>query len=576
MSNDRSKNKVNNQEIINEIKLMLESNDQQLSEREICTMISLKYEKKVETIRSLWKYKKKKKNKQHGNQLLTDEDESILVGVLEAFSLSHSPLSKTRFLSLVKKFHSFPSGWTGFDWYRSFLKRHKTSLSSRTVQAIQEERVSRTVLEDTKSFIEVVGNFLSGHYFSSEVIVNADETRISIKGNLFGTEYVESTKKYKSTHKSKKNTKTAGLVVFASAAGNILLSVYLLPTTFNKNHDIGTASYSIYNTNRVFRKDWQRLYLFTENGYLNDEAWNEIMESYISLTRNIWPGLHNVLFLDRLGAHMQPETVKKCLDNNIHTLFLVANSSHFMQPLDDNIFTNYKRVLSKKSREYIEAAALHNQKITDTLVAVSPETEKEAFTKQAITSSFMNTGIWPFNPTVLLANAEINSPQKNENEPPEELSIEDKARKAALLVLETNIPVTKTKKIKFKVKKNKVYTPQELFDLEEQQELEKCKLREEKEQRGIIRQEKKRKRDEELKQKETERIAKKQKKIEEKQEKETVNTCRVCARRRNRSKNWISCKNCGKWWLCADCFRKTDEMKEHEKICSYQNEILVV
>jgi hypothetical protein len=103
-------------------------------------------------------------------------------------------------------------------------------------------------------------------------VVNADETRLSIKGNLFCTEYIESADKKKFTHKYNKSGKTAGLLVFASAAGKIILSVYLIPTEFNQENE-GTSHTPVYNKPYLLRGDWQRIYIYTDKGYITDEAW---------------------------------------------------------------------------------------------------------------------------------------------------------------------------------------------------------------------------------------------------------------------------------------------------------------
>jgi hypothetical protein len=82
-----------------EISNIVENNgNAKKSEREICTEIAEKYEMNSEAVRSIWKRHKSNKDGTHGNQLISNTDELVLVGVLEGFSLSHSPLSKQKFL----------------------------------------------------------------------------------------------------------------------------------------------------------------------------------------------------------------------------------------------------------------------------------------------------------------------------------------------------------------------------------------------------------------------------------------------------------------------------------------------
>jgi hypothetical protein len=118
--------------------------------------------------------------------------------------------------------------------YVRFISRHKGSLNSCTVQAIQSERVSTDVYSNTQIFVSIYEKYIQDFNFNADTIVNADETRLSIKENLFCSEYIESTKKKKNTHKQRKEKKTAGLLVFATASGKTILSVYLIPAEFNE------------------------------------------------------------------------------------------------------------------------------------------------------------------------------------------------------------------------------------------------------------------------------------------------------------------------------------------------------
>jgi hypothetical protein len=131
---------------------------------------------------------------------------------------------------------------------------------------------------------------------------------LASRGNLFDVEYIESASKPKFTHKSKRSGKTAGLLTFASANGEVVLSVYLLPAKFNEQLS-GTSDAIVYNKPYLLRGDWERCYMFTDKGYMSDEAWNNIMEVYCKLARKRWGDVWSVLLLDKLGSHMQPKCI---------------------------------------------------------------------------------------------------------------------------------------------------------------------------------------------------------------------------------------------------------------------------
>jgi rubrerythrin len=511
--------------------------------------------------------------KSHGNQILTDSQEAILVGVLEAFSLKHTPLSKTLFLKMVKTEYNLPADWLGKHWYKGFLDRHKDKLQQGVVKAIKEERVAPSVLTDTKKFISIADKYLTEYHFSDKVIINADETRLTIKGNVFINEYIESTKKEKLTHKGPNSSQSASVVVFEAANGQVILSVYILPAIF-KEDNMSNISISLYHMQYVKRGDWERFYMFTDTGYLDTESWKVIIKYYNSLTQRLWPGVHNLLLLDKLSIHMQADLVKQCLENGVHTLFFPANTSHFIQPLDNVMFTNFKKVFYKEVADWMSKSVLHHKKLITALIAVAPVAELKAFTPTVIKSSFSNTGIYPWNSKLILQHATLNNVEEKESVKNSTLSVADEARKAAMLVLEETMPEKKVKQLKVRVTKNQLYTSQDLIDWDEKRQLEVKQVQEEKEQKKRKRDEKKQQREEQQTLKREEREEKRLKRIEKKVEvlkkkehKKVVNTCRVCAVVWKGSKKWMGCEWCQEWWLCQDCFRTTNEMVEHEKLC---------
>src|SRR2546423_1295445 len=112
---------------------------------------------------------------------------------------------------------------------------------------------------------------------------------------------IESVKKKKKTQKSTKKFKTGGLLTFATANGSVILSVYVLPAEF-KDKDHTTSAFPLYHVERYKRGDWHRLYLFTDTGFMNSQAWNAIMQFYIPLTKQMFPGINSLLLLDKLSS----------------------------------------------------------------------------------------------------------------------------------------------------------------------------------------------------------------------------------------------------------------------------------
>lgn len=214
---------------------------------------------------------------------------------------------------------------------------------------------------------------------------------------------------------------------------------------------------------------------------------------------------------------MQPNIVKDCLEQKVHTMFLVANSSHFLQPLDDLMYTNFKKVLSENARKpYVEESKLSKESLTDVLIAVAPTTEEQAFTTSVITASFQRTGIWPFNPEIILNRAQLNCATQEKAKDVDTVSIEDCAKQITLMVLEEKKPPTKTRKIKTKVSLGAAYTPDQLFELHEKRQNQKEKEQKEKEIRQKEREEKKKRKLEDDQRKKEEQESRKRQRLEKK------------------------------------------------------------
>ena len=54
------------------------------------------------------------------HQLLTDEQEQILLGVIRGFSLSNQALSVCQIINLARVHFKLGDGWEGYSWYRGF------------------------------------------------------------------------------------------------------------------------------------------------------------------------------------------------------------------------------------------------------------------------------------------------------------------------------------------------------------------------------------------------------------------------------------------------------------------------
>ena len=116
-----------------------------------------------------------------------------------------------------------------------------------------------------------------------------------------------------------------------------------------------------------------------------------------------FPGRDAVLIFDRLAVHLDVELVSLLLKNNIYCLFIPAKSSHLIQPLDQYVFANFKKVIRSKIFELnISNTPITEEKFDKIIM----EAEIEAFKPNVVKKSFECVGLYPPNKKVMMEKVE--------------------------------------------------------------------------------------------------------------------------------------------------------------------------
>jgi hypothetical protein len=117
------------------------------------------------------------------------------------------------------------------------------------------------------------------------------------------------------------------------------------------------------------------------------------------------PGVDQQLYLDRLGAHLDPIMVRHALQHGLHVCWYPPDCSEFLQPCDDVMFATFKRTLATSVRS-CDVTCLLSQLPAHALVMTFLSTALGKCTAEAVVRrSFLNTGIFPFDPSRIRNNA---------------------------------------------------------------------------------------------------------------------------------------------------------------------------
>ena len=209
---------------------------------------------------------------------------------------------------------------------------------------------------------------------------------------------------------------------------------------------------SKYNT----RANYPRYFAWTESGYSNSTIHHEIMMQFAELWHENETDKYCFLFGDQLAAHKMEDTVIDTFDMRVMSFLLPVNSSHFLQPLDDTAFANFKCQLNRNAFELNDAFMFSPNEVQALLNSLCYEAEQSAFLKRVIKRCFMNTGLCPWDPARIMRLARENI---GESEKDTKHKYLEAMAKAAAFKERHKPKLDKVETGKVKIKSNTLFSP---------------------------------------------------------------------------------------------------------------------
>lgn len=126
---------------------------------------------------------------------------------------------------------------------------------------------------------------------------------------------------------------------------------------------------------------------------------------YLPETQPQNPNDWRLLVLDEHGSHETTEFMCHCKINRVQLLYLPPHTSHKTQPLDRSVFSPLKNYFRKatKSLAHCKASAPANKQ---RFLLCYRAASRLGCSDKNIRSGFKKTGIWPYNPSVILDDPE--------------------------------------------------------------------------------------------------------------------------------------------------------------------------
>jgi hypothetical protein len=499
--------------------------------------------------------------------LLTDDEEEVLVSFMLAQDLEVQPVNRKYICDKVREWKKLDSNWNSWRWWKGFVKRNSRYFSCRQGKALDKKRHTDKLVSNTEAFIEWYQNVLEKHKTTARWILNADESPLKIEPReLIDAVCVRSSSKRADILMPKLKGHVSVLPI-VSASGEVWLSVYILKAkkTSSASDTRVVLGFTPEKRSRIQRSDWKRMYMGTEAGFINSDAWKNTMMELERVIRPFWGSEKVILVVDNATPHKSLDAIKWMHEHNMYMVYLPPNTSHLLQPLDQEAFANWKRhlLLEVKSVNPIRFQTVES--LTEVLIQMGAKAERKAFTKKILVGCWRKTGLYPFDPDVVrgrvvegVENKCIESRTPDPTMNPTMMGLVELFRR-------DNQEIGKAigKKVCVRVQRDTPFTSEMLEELSAKQEAEKRLRIERGEQKKEARKALQLKRKREM---ETKKAAAEERKMA-KRRKRVEDSCRVCDKLWSGAKSWIGCEHCD-WWVCTACSKEQgnfEKLQRHEE-----------
>ena len=232
-----------------------------------------------------------------------------------------------------------------------------------------------------------LGELLQEKRLPPWAIFNYDECRLVTQGSRLAVKRVHAADRERANVASSRGTTVASLQSIVAGDGAPFLSVYIFRARFTGD-DFGAADFVLYRCQSRTMSSWPRFYGRTDTGFLNAATFGAVMDLFCHEGEVRTPGRECLLLGDRLRAHRQVEVVRSALKHRVTCWWLVENTSHFWQVLDDKCLACVKKNLPVLSDQNIADALLTNKSARDCVFQAAYVAERLIFTHTTIRASF--------------------------------------------------------------------------------------------------------------------------------------------------------------------------------------------
>ncbi|KAI6778341.1 transposase [Emericellopsis cladophorae] len=138
----------------------------------------------------------------------------------------------------------------------------------------------------------------------------------------------------------------------------------------------------------------------SSSGYSNDQIALSWIKHFDEHTAGAATSAYRLLVIDGHGSHHTKEFIGYCAKKRIIPFALPPHLTHLLQPLDVVVFQPLKHYHAKALDVIIRDGVVNVTKLE--FLSLIEGVRRQAFTAKTIKSAFKKTGIWPFDPDLVI------------------------------------------------------------------------------------------------------------------------------------------------------------------------------
>jgi len=183
------------------------------------------------------------------------------------------------------------------------MRRHESEIRLAVTKGLDIQRLTSDLSESIEQFCIDFEQFIREHNLRETCIFNADETSMIVGSSTKFSMKVVAKKISRLGTLMNKMKSHITMKPFINAAGRAIMIVYILQMPKTKS-SIGIIGFSVEKCSYSLRGSIQQYYVFTENGFMTNKAWENIMVVFSQQVRIGEPTSDMALITDRPPSHL--------------------------------------------------------------------------------------------------------------------------------------------------------------------------------------------------------------------------------------------------------------------------------